>query len=88
MEKPKAKKKRIQIVAPATKEGEREFEVIGTYWFTTYPSQNPFIGSPRCTMCRLPACFERLAGELYGAVTITEFACPQGHRWEHRVTHD
>lgn len=82
------KAKRARIVAPAVKAGN-EFEVIRPYWFTTHVQLNPFIGSPRCRECKMPACFERHVGDLHGgAVTVREFACPQGHVWEDRLTND
>lgn len=89
MDKPQAKKRTAKILAPKVKEGEKEFEIIGVYWFTTFPASNPFIGSPRCNKCRLPTVFERFVGDLHGgAESVYEFSCVSGHRWEYRRTND
>lgn len=81
--------KRVTIIAPKVKEGETEFSIIGEYWFTVFPQLNPFIGSPRCRKCNMPAVFERFVGDLHGgAVSVNEFACLGGHVWEYRRTND
>lgn len=78
---------RARILAPKVESG-KPFQVISTYWFTTFVRGNPFIGAPYCNQCHMPACFERDCGLLYGAVSVHEFACLQGHVWEYRQTHD